>query len=63
VYVYTQVTFTESVINHPLFAVSSVILLLLFLLGIHKRVVMPSMYPSVAAAAELFPLVMSFVFL
>lgn len=37
-----KVTFTESIVNHPVFAVSSLVLLVLFLLGIHKRVVMPS---------------------
>ncbi|KAK2180484.1 hypothetical protein NP493_441g02016 [Ridgeia piscesae] len=39
-----QVTFTESLKNHPFFALSCFILIMLFVAGIHKRVVAPSMY-------------------
>jgi len=37
-----QVSFTQSLMNHPFFTISCLIFILLFLLGIHKRVVAPS---------------------
>lgn len=37
-----QVSFTQSLWNHPFFAVSCLLFILLFLLGIHKRVIAPS---------------------
>ena len=40
-----QVSFTQSLWNHPFFTLSCVMLVFLFLCGIHKRVVAPSMYP------------------
>lgn len=36
------IPFTQSLWNHPFFTISSVILLILFILGIHKRVIAPS---------------------
>ncbi|KAK7499004.1 hypothetical protein BaRGS_00009813 [Batillaria attramentaria] len=42
----TMVTFTQSLVYHPVFAISCVVLLLLFLFGIHKRVVAPSIIAS-----------------
>lgn len=37
-----QVSFTQSLWNHPFFAISCLLFIFLFLLGIHKRVVAPS---------------------
>ncbi|KAK7113999.1 nuclear envelope phosphatase-regulatory subunit 1-like isoform X2 [Littorina saxatilis] len=42
----SQVTFTQSLLYHPVFAISCFTLLLLFLSGIHKRVVAPSIIAS-----------------
>jgi len=42
----SQVTFFQSLVNHPFFTISSLVLLLLFLCGIHKRVVSPSIIVS-----------------
>ncbi|GAB6026908.1 Nuclear envelope phosphatase-regulatory subunit 1 [Chamberlinius hualienensis] len=41
-----QVTFLQSLLNHPFFTISSLILFSLFLAGIHKRVVAPSIITS-----------------
>lgn len=41
-----SVTFCQSLMNHPFFTISSLILLSLFLAGIHKRVVAPSIITS-----------------
>lgn len=41
-----RVSFVQSLYNHPFFAISCLILFLLFLLGIHKRVVAPSIIAS-----------------
>ncbi|XP_034249460.1 nuclear envelope phosphatase-regulatory subunit 1 isoform X4 [Thrips palmi] len=38
----SEVSFTQSLLNHPFFTISSVILVFLFVLGIHKRVIAPS---------------------
>ncbi|XP_025115214.1 nuclear envelope phosphatase-regulatory subunit 1-like [Pomacea canaliculata] len=38
----SEVSFTQSLLYHPVFALSCFVLLLLFLCGIHKRVVAPS---------------------
>ncbi|XP_002732893.1 nuclear envelope phosphatase-regulatory subunit 1-like [Saccoglossus kowalevskii] len=38
----SQVTFFQSLYNHPFFAISCITLIILFLGGIHKRVVAPS---------------------
>lgn len=38
----SEVSFTQSLWNHPFFTISSVILVFLFVLGIHKRVIAPS---------------------
>ncbi|KAJ1529941.1 hypothetical protein ONE63_006669 [Megalurothrips usitatus] len=38
----SEVSFTQSLLNHPFFTISSIILVLLFVLGIHKRVIAPS---------------------
>ncbi|XP_014243269.1 nuclear envelope phosphatase-regulatory subunit 1 isoform X2 [Cimex lectularius] len=38
----SDVSFTQSLINHPFFSMSSIFLLVLFVLGIHKRVIAPS---------------------
>ncbi len=35
----------SSLWNHPFFTISCILLLLLFISGIHKRVIAPSMYP------------------
>ena len=40
-----QVPFVQSLMNHPIFTLSCIALFKLFLFGIHKRVVAPSMYP------------------
>ena len=37
----------QSLLNHPFFTFSCLILIALFLCGIHKRVVSPSMYPFI----------------
>ena len=37
----------QSLLNHPFFTFSCLILIALFLCGIHKRVVSPSMYPLI----------------
>ncbi|XP_064599149.1 nuclear envelope phosphatase-regulatory subunit 1-like [Liolophura sinensis] len=42
----SQVTFFQSLMNHPFFAISCLILLILFLCGIHKRVVASSIIAS-----------------
>ncbi|KAI5694564.1 nuclear envelope phosphatase-regulatory subunit 1 [Diaphorina citri] len=39
-------SFCQSLWNHPFFAISSAILIILFLLGIHKRVIAPSIITS-----------------
>ncbi|KAK7114000.1 nuclear envelope phosphatase-regulatory subunit 1-like isoform X1 [Littorina saxatilis] len=44
--VHPNVTFTQSLLYHPVFAISCFTLLLLFLSGIHKRVVAPSIIAS-----------------
>ncbi|VDH97253.1 Hypothetical predicted protein [Mytilus galloprovincialis] len=41
----TKVYLSTSLWNHPCFTISCIVLLMLFLCGIHKRVVAPSMYP------------------
>lgn len=41
-----RVSFMQSLYNHPFFATSCVFLFLLFLIGIHKRVVAPSIIAS-----------------
>ncbi|XP_075224660.1 CTD nuclear envelope phosphatase 1 regulatory subunit 2 isoform X2 [Lycorma delicatula] len=38
----SAVSFTQSLCNHPFFTISSLILLFLFIIGIHKRVIAPS---------------------
>ncbi|XP_033626524.1 nuclear envelope phosphatase-regulatory subunit 1-like [Asterias rubens] len=38
----SQVSFVQSLYNHPYFAISGLCLILLFLCGIHKRVVAPA---------------------
>lgn len=42
----TQVPFTHSLLNHPFFTISCIMLVMLFLCGIHKRVVSPSIIAS-----------------
>lgn len=41
-----KVSFLQSLLNHPFFTISSLILLVLFLCGIHKRVILPSIVAS-----------------
>jgi hypothetical protein len=41
-----EVSFVQSLMNHPFFTISCLILILLFLSGIHKRVVAPSIVAS-----------------
>ncbi|XP_046545054.1 nuclear envelope phosphatase-regulatory subunit 1-like [Haliotis rubra] len=41
-----QVSFTQSLLNHPFFTISCLVLVMLFLWGIHKRVVAPSIIAS-----------------
>ncbi|XP_033323861.1 CTD nuclear envelope phosphatase 1 regulatory subunit 2 isoform X2 [Megalopta genalis] len=36
------VSFTQSLCNHPFFAIASVILVILFMMGVHRRVIAPS---------------------
>ncbi|KAK3919816.1 Nuclear envelope phosphatase-regulatory subunit 1 [Frankliniella fusca] len=38
----SEVSFTQSLFNNPFFTISSIILVFLFVLGIHKRVIAPS---------------------
>ncbi|XP_073975727.1 nuclear envelope phosphatase-regulatory subunit 1-like [Rhodnius prolixus] len=38
----SDVSFTQSLANHPFFSMSSLTLLILFMFGIHKRVIAPS---------------------
>ncbi|CAH0384419.1 unnamed protein product [Bemisia tabaci] len=38
----SSVSFTQSLCNHPYFTLSSLILIILFIFGIHKRVIAPS---------------------
>lgn len=42
----SQITFTSSLLNHLFFTFNALILLLLFLMGIHKRVVAPAIVVS-----------------
>ncbi|KAL3859734.1 hypothetical protein ACJMK2_009932 [Sinanodonta woodiana] len=42
----SKTAFTQSLLNHPFFTLSCFILLLLFLCGIHRRVVAPSIIAS-----------------
>lgn len=42
----SKVSFTLSLMNHPVFTLSCVMLVLLFLFGIHKRVVAPTIIAS-----------------
>jgi len=42
----TTVSLSQSLINHPLFTLSCLLMVLLFLLGIHKRVFAPSIIAS-----------------
>ncbi|KAL1128942.1 hypothetical protein AAG570_013476 [Ranatra chinensis] len=42
----SDVSFMQSLINHPFFATSSVVLFFLFVSGIHKRVIAPSIITS-----------------
>lgn len=42
----SQATFVQSLMNHMFFTISSIILVILFLMGIHKRVVTPSIIVS-----------------
>ncbi|KAK3086808.1 hypothetical protein FSP39_023795 [Pinctada imbricata] len=42
----TKVSFSQSLMNHPFFTISCIILVMLFLCGIHKRVVAPSLIAS-----------------
>ncbi|XP_013779726.1 nuclear envelope phosphatase-regulatory subunit 1-like [Limulus polyphemus] len=42
----SEVSFCQSLMNHMFFTISSIILVILFLLGIHKRVVAPSIIVS-----------------
>ncbi|GFV05955.1 nuclear envelope phosphatase-regulatory subunit 1 [Trichonephila clavipes] len=41
----SQVGFVQSLVNHLFFTISSAVLITLFVMGIHRRVVAPSMYP------------------
>lgn len=36
------VSFTQSLYNHPFFAIASIILVILFMMGVHRRVIAPS---------------------
>ncbi|XP_076634732.1 CTD nuclear envelope phosphatase 1 regulatory subunit 2 [Colletes latitarsis] len=38
----SAVSFTQSLCNHPFFAIASIILVILFMLGVHRRVIAPS---------------------
>ncbi|KAL6259846.1 hypothetical protein P5V15_009756 [Pogonomyrmex californicus] len=38
----SAVPFTQSLYNHPFFTMASVILVILFMLGVHRRVIAPS---------------------
>ncbi|KAF6202781.1 hypothetical protein GE061_003184, partial [Apolygus lucorum] len=38
----SDVSFPQSLINHPFFTTSSLMLLILFMTGIHKKVIAPS---------------------
>jgi len=42
----TSVSLLQSLLNHPLFTLSCLTMLILFLLGIHKRVIAPSIIAS-----------------
>jgi len=42
----SQISFFQSLMNHLFFTISSTILILLFLMGIHRRVVAPSIIVS-----------------
>lgn len=42
----SQASFVQSLMNHMFFTISSIILVILFLMGIHKRVVTPSIIVS-----------------
>ncbi|XP_015907251.1 nuclear envelope phosphatase-regulatory subunit 1 [Parasteatoda tepidariorum] len=42
----TQVGFLQSLINHLFFTISSTVLIILFMMGIHRRVVAPSIIVS-----------------
>nr|CAD7396722.1 unnamed protein product [Timema cristinae] len=42
----SAVSFTQSLWNHPFFTLASIILVVLFVLGIHKRVIAPSIITS-----------------
>ncbi|XP_012263277.1 nuclear envelope phosphatase-regulatory subunit 1 isoform X2 [Athalia rosae] len=38
----SAVSFTQSLCNHPFFTVASIVLVILFLMGVHRRVIAPS---------------------
>ncbi|XP_018399934.1 PREDICTED: nuclear envelope phosphatase-regulatory subunit 1 isoform X2 [Cyphomyrmex costatus] len=38
----SAVSFTQSLYNHPFFTMASVILVILFMMGVHRRVIAPS---------------------
>ncbi|XP_017878874.1 nuclear envelope phosphatase-regulatory subunit 1 isoform X2 [Ceratina calcarata] len=37
-----DVSFTQSLCNHPFFTIASIILVILFMMGVHRRVIAPS---------------------
>lgn len=41
-----EVSFVSSLVHHPLFSLSSITMILLFLIGVHRRVVAPSILVS-----------------
>ncbi|XP_034249458.1 nuclear envelope phosphatase-regulatory subunit 1 isoform X2 [Thrips palmi] len=42
----SEVSFTQSLLNHPFFTISSVILVILFIIGAHKQVICPRIITS-----------------
>lgn len=38
----SAVSFTQSLCNHPFFTIASIILVILFMMGVHRRVIAPS---------------------
>lgn len=38
----SAVSFTQSLCNHPFFTIASIILVILFIMGVHRRVIAPS---------------------
>ncbi|CAL1682943.1 unnamed protein product [Lasius platythorax] len=38
----SAVSFTQSLCNHPFFTMASIILVILFMMGVHRRVIAPS---------------------